>query len=119
MVRSTAFMRSVLSLLFVLVALVVLPVLPAYSQQDDGPARDEAAWQEVITGQIEALRRSDGAEVAFTVYRVDRYPKSDFPSDAVYGNTPGAELRLITCGGAFDALTGHYRDNVVAYARRV
>ena len=58
MVRSTAFMRSVFSLLFVL---VVLAVLPAYSQQDDGPARDEAAWQEVITGQIEALRRSDGA----------------------------------------------------------
>lgn len=70
-------------------------------------------------GDPVTVRRSDGAEVAFTVYRVDRYPKSDFPSDAVYGNTPGAELRLITCGGAFDALTGHYRDNVVAYARRV
>jgi|GEM_PF-5234489 len=27
-----------------------------------------------------------------------------------------AELRLITCGGAFDPKTGHYLDNIVAFA---
>ncbi len=37
----------------------------------------------------------------------------------VYGDTPGAELRLITCGGSFDRRSGHYRDNVVAYAHLV
>ena len=26
-------------------------------------------------------------------------------------------LRLITCGGAFDEAVGHYRDNVVVFAR--
>jgi hypothetical protein len=26
-------------------------------------------------------------------------------------------LRLITCGGSFDRTTGHYRDNVIVYAR--
>jgi len=26
-------------------------------------------------------------------------------------------LRLITCGGGFDRSTGHYRDNVIVYAR--
>ena len=32
---------------------------------------------------------------------------------------PPEELRLITCGGALDTRSGHYQDNVVAYARLV
>ncbi len=39
-----------------------------------------------------------------TVTRADRSP------------TPGATLRLITCGGSFDHRAGHYRDNVIAFA---
>jgi hypothetical protein len=35
----------------------------------------------------------------------------------VYGPTSGAQLRLITCGGPFDAATGSYLDNIVAFAR--
>jgi hypothetical protein len=27
------------------------------------------------------------------------------------------ELRLITCGGPFDASSGHYLDNIVVFAR--
>jgi hypothetical protein len=34
----------------------------------------------------------------------------------VYGPTPDAQLRLITCGGVFDPATGHYLSNVVAFA---
>jgi hypothetical protein len=26
-------------------------------------------------------------------------------------------LRLVTCGGVFNPLTGHYTDNVVVYAK--
>ena len=37
----------------------------------------------------------------------------------MYGPTPDAELRLITCGGAFDAATGHYLSNIVVYATEV
>jgi hypothetical protein len=33
-----------------------------------------------------------------------------------YGPTPGATLRLITCGGSFDHASGHYRDNMIAFA---
>jgi hypothetical protein len=29
------------------------------------------------------------------------------------------ELRLVTCGGAFDRATGHYVDNVVVHASLV
>ena len=70
-------------------------------------------------GAAITVRRADGTDVAFVVDRVERYPKTAFPSAAVYGDTAGPELRLITCGGAFDDASGHYVDNVVAYARRV
>ncbi|WP_410562520.1 class F sortase [Amycolatopsis sp. cmx-4-61] len=61
--------------------------------------------------------RADGRIAVFTVYRVDRYAKAAFPTDEVYGDTPDPELRLITCGGAFDRASGNYLDNVVAYAK--
>ena len=59
---------------------------------------------------------SNGALVTFTVTRVLRVAKSAFPTGLVYGDTPGPELRLITCGGSFDRSTGHYRDDVVVLA---
>jgi hypothetical protein len=58
----------------------------------------------------------DGTSVAFTTTRTEQHPKDAFPTGAVYGRTTGAELRLITCGGAFDRDRGHYVDNVVVWA---
>lgn len=63
--------------------------------------------------------RKDGTTATFSVDRVERYPKDQFPTDKVYGPTNRAELRLITCGGTFDRAIGHYRDNIVAYAHLV
>jgi hypothetical protein len=64
--------------------------------------------------------RADGGVARFTVDRVERYAKDRFPTARVYGNTTNrAELRLITCGGDFDRRTGHYVDNVVAFAHLV
>ncbi|MDQ1636444.1 MAG: hypothetical protein QOJ32_3253, partial [Frankiaceae bacterium] len=37
----------------------------------------------------------------------------------VYANTPVPTIRLITCGGQFDAATGHYKSNVIAYGQAV
>ncbi|MDA8355550.1 MAG: class F sortase [Actinomycetota bacterium] len=59
---------------------------------------------------------ADGIVAVFTVTGVREYPKSSFPTTAVYGNTDFAALRLITCGGAFDSTTGHYLSNTVVYA---
>jgi hypothetical protein len=50
------------------------------------------------------------------VLGTDQYPKNEFPTEAVYGPTPDAELRLITCGGTFDRAARSYRDNVIVYA---
>ncbi|WP_086848323.1 class F sortase [Amycolatopsis kentuckyensis] len=73
--------------------------------------------KELRPGEQARVGRADGRIAVFTVYRVDRYPKATFPTDQVYGDTPDPELRLITCGGAFDRSSGNYLDNVVAYAR--
>jgi sortase (surface protein transpeptidase) len=57
-----------------------------------------------------------GQWLVFNVTAVERHPKARFPSEKVYGATPAAELRLITCGGIFDTRHNAYRDNVVVYA---
>ncbi|WP_433894382.1 class F sortase [Streptomyces sp. CA-111067] len=57
----------------------------------------------------------DGESAAFAVDRVQTVAKTQFPTDAVYGNVDHPALRLITCGGA-RAEAGGYQDNVVVYA---
>jgi hypothetical protein len=65
------------------------------------------------------VRRADGTLAVFKVTAVRMYPKAQFPASAVYGAVPDAQLRLITCGGAFDPATGHYLSNVIAFAQLV
>ena len=65
------------------------------------------------------VTRADGSVAVFDVTRVDEYQKAAFPTSIVYGATPDAELRLITCGGTFDSTTGHYLSNIIAYATLV
>lgn len=65
------------------------------------------------------VKRADGTTAEFRVTEVRQYLKDAFPTQAVYGPTPDAELRLITCGGAFDPASGHYLSNVVVYATEV
>ena len=75
---------------------------------------------ELRPGATVAVGREDGSTARFVIDRVERYAKAEFPTLAVYGDTTHrSELRLITCGGAFDQATGHYVDNVVAYAHLV
>ena len=65
------------------------------------------------------VKRADGTTAEFRVTEVQRYLKDHFPTQAVYGPTPDAELRLITCGGGFDRAIGHYLSNIVVYATQV
>lgn len=71
---------------------------------------------ELRPGDRVYVLRADKTTVAFRVTAVRTYPKDQFPTHEVYGPTPDAELRLITCGGDFDPATGHYLSNVVVYA---
>jgi sortase (surface protein transpeptidase) len=60
--------------------------------------------------------RADGITAVFTVDGVQKAAKTSFPTDDVYGNVPYPALRLVTCGGPFDAKTGQYLDSIVVYA---
>ncbi len=73
---------------------------------------------EIRAGDTLFVDRVDGTTAAFTTYKVERHPKDSFPTEAVYGSTPGSELRLITCGGSFDEAGGRYLANVIVFATR-
>ena len=62
------------------------------------------------------VTRKDGSQPVFRVTLVEKYLKDEFPTTLVYGNLDHAALRLITCGGSFNNQTGHYEDNIVAFA---
>jgi Sortase domain len=68
-------------------------------------------------GDQVTVTREDGKTAVFTVSRVARFSKSEFPSQAVYGRIDHAGLRLITCGGTYDAAQHKYEDNVIVFAK--
>src|SRR5690606_37082380 len=67
-------------------------------------------------GDAITVTRRDGRLARFTVDLVESYPKAKFPYGAVFTNTGYAALRLITCGGDFDAERRTYVNNIVVYA---
>jgi LPXTG-site transpeptidase (sortase) family protein len=74
---------------------------------------------ELKAGDDVYVKRADETTAEFRVTEIQQYLKDKFPTQTVYGPTPDAELRLITCGGAFDSATGHYLSNIVVYATQV
>lgn len=67
-------------------------------------------------GDTADITRADGSVAHFTVDSVKTFEKNAFPDQEVYGDTPDAELRIITCGGVFDKKTKDYQANVVVFA---
>jgi Sortase domain len=90
-------------------------VIAGHVDSRDGPAVFYRL-RELAAGDVVELERADGSTVTFRVTEVATYPKDAFPTEAVYGPVPGAELRLVTCTGTFDDDTGHYVDNLVVFA---
>jgi sortase (surface protein transpeptidase) len=60
--------------------------------------------------------RANGSTAVFTVDGLQKAVKVAFPTSQVYGSPGYPALRLITCGGPFDAATGSYLDNIIVYA---
>ena len=75
--------------------------------------------EQLQPGDEVIVDRVDGTSVDYRVDRIEQHPKDLFPTEAVYGDTPDAQLRLVTCGGEFDSSVRSYRDNVVVFASRV
>ncbi|WP_458116659.1 class F sortase [Arthrobacter sp. D2-10] len=84
---------------------------------DGGPGVFEDL-RSLKAGDLIEVVRADGSTATFEMVRGEQYPKDDFPTETVYGNTAGAELRLITCDG-YDPATGLFDDNYVIFAQLV
>jgi sortase (surface protein transpeptidase) len=69
--------------------------------------------RELRPGDRIYVRGADGRLAVFIVTAVHQYPKAYFPTTAVYGPVPDAELHLITCGGTFDYATRNYLSNII------
>jgi hypothetical protein len=67
-------------------------------------------------GAVALIRLRTGHTLRFIVDAVHVYPKTQFPSTAVYGPAALPELRLVTCTGDFDRRAHSYVDNLVVTA---
>ena len=94
-------------------------IIAGHVDGPDGPAIFYRLG-ELTAGAEVTITRQDGTVARFVIDSVASYPKAEFPTSVVYGNTTNrAELRLITCGGKFDRTTGHYVNNVIAFGHLV
>ena len=78
-----------------------------------------------VFADLPKARRGDAVVVTDAGGRVRRYrvvnaisvPKAYFPVSQVFAPTAASTLVLITCDGPFDRHSGHYKWNVLVFAR--
>jgi hypothetical protein len=73
--------------------------------------------RDLHVGATVLVRTAAGSTLRFVVDTVRRYPKTKFPTAAVYGPAPLPVLRLVTCTGDFDWSARSYLDNLVVTAK--
>ncbi|MGV9453706.1 class F sortase [Streptomyces sp. NPDC003635] len=71
---------------------------------------------EMDKGDVFHVKRADGRTATFVVDSVETFAKDDFPDQRVYGDTPQAQVRLITCAGDYNRAAQDYTDNLVVFA---
>jgi LPXTG-site transpeptidase (sortase) family protein len=77
------------------------------------------ALDQLVAGDQVTVQLSDGESKTFVVDSSLDVAKSGFPTNDVYGQTPNAQLRLITCNGPFDDAAGKYSNNLVVFAHEI
>ena len=90
-------------------------ILLGHVNEEDGSDGVFAGLRDLQPGDEIQIEREDGSTATFAVDYGEAYPKDDFATEKVYGNTDDAQLRLITCDG-YDPETGLWDDNYVVYA---
>jgi LPXTG-site transpeptidase (sortase) family protein len=94
-------------------------VIAGHLVAPDGPAVfvDLGA---LAPGDLVTVDRVDGTRVTYAVDRTISAERTDsFPTEQIYGPTPDAQLRLITCDGEYDPARGHWTRNMVVFASEV
>lgn len=70
-------------------------------------------------GDTVQVTRDNGSVATFEITKLEQIAKSRFPTEKVYGRLSYPGIRLITCGGRFDASWGHHVDNIIVYGKLV
>ena len=78
-----------------------------------------AHLKQLVTGDRITVTLSDGSQSMFAVDSAIDVEKKTFPTQQVYGPTPDAQLRLITCNGPYDDAAHSYANNYVVFASLV
>ncbi len=68
------------------------------------------------TVYITGLHNGKKTRVKFTITGVRTYHKTALPYREIFDQTSVGRLAIVTCGGPFDAQTGNYLENIVAFA---
>ncbi len=75
-----------------------------------------AKLSKLTPGSMITVTRADGTQANFKAEVIKEIPQDGFETDEVYGNINYAGLRLITCGGSYNFITGRYTNNTVVFA---
>ncbi|MBL3664806.1 class F sortase [Streptomyces sp. M2CJ-2] len=78
-----------------------------------------ARLSELEKGDRFTVERADGRNATFVIDHAESFAKNDFPDERVYADTDDAQVRLITCSGAYDRAAKDYTENLVVFARLV
>jgi uncharacterized protein YwbE len=94
-----------------------------------GALSDLATYSKQAIGKTISVRLADHRVLRYRIVAGREYTKDQLAADAglradlynqrkIYGpaGRPSGRLLLVSCGGAFDAYTGEYQDNVFLYA---
>lgn len=76
-----------------------------------------AQLRSLAGGETIEVQAADGSTRTYVVESLTFYEKAALPTAELFAREGAPALVIITCGGPFDAASGHYRDNVVAVAR--
>ena len=71
----------------------------------------------LVPGDEVFVEQEGGTQLRFVVESVEAFAKAELPSERIYRADDAVRLNLVTCGGAFDEASGHYVDNIVAFAK--
>lgn len=90
-------------------------VLAAHVDSELGSAPMAAVLQAGVGDPVEVTTRA-GVELRYRITAVEQLSKHALPLDSLFARDGEHVLRLVTCGGAWDATARAYEDNIVVTA---
>ena len=90
-------------------------VLAAHVDSDIGSA-PMASVLRAAEGDAVEISTASGAELRYRITSIEQVSKDELRLDALFARDGEHVVRLVTCGGEWDAAAGAYEDNIVVTA---